>query len=134
MLNRKPGIMISNKPKLEFNCLSLDLGKCTNPSKTYSMVNRYSSWILEYMGRWSKGHLCLYMVDIVQDGYFLQKLSLFFQLHRLFLSTFGIEPPPSIDFSGQWCRPQSVKLILFNHINLLYSIIYWEIQQDIVSH
>ena len=42
-----------------------------------------------------------YMVDIVQDGYFLQKLSLIFQLHRLFLSTFGIEPPPSIDFSGQ---------------------------------
>ena len=43
----------------------------------------------------------IHMVDIVQDGYFLQKLSLFCQLHRLFLSTFGIEPPPSIDFSGQ---------------------------------
>ena len=46
---------------------------------------------------WGQQH----MVEISQDGYFLQKLSLFFQLHRLFLSTFGIEPPPSIDFSGQ---------------------------------
>ena len=64
-----------------------------------------------------------HMVDIALDGYFLQKLSLFFQLYRLFFSTFGIEPPPSIDFSCQWCRPQSVKLIVFNRINLLYSII-----------
>ena len=54
---------------------------------------------------------------------FSPKVVTFFQLHWLFFSTFGIEPPPSIDFSGQWCRPESVKLIFFNHFNLLYSII-----------
>ena len=41
---------------------------------------------------------------------FLPKSCHFFQLQRLFLITFGIEPPPSIDFSSQSFQRQSVKL------------------------
>ena len=67
----------------------------------------------------------LHMVEISQDGYFLQKLSLFFQLQRQFLSTFGIEPPPTIDFSGQSCRRQSVKLIL-STISTFYIALFSE--------
>ena len=49
------------------------------------------------------------MVDIVLDGYFPQKLSLFFQLRRLIMSTFCIESPVSIDLPGQSCLPESEK-------------------------
>ena len=52
-----------------------------------------------------------YMVGYSQDGYFFRKLSLFFQLHRLFFSTFGVESPASIDISCQSCRQGSAKLI-----------------------
>ena len=51
------------------------------------------------------------MVGYSQDGYFFQKLSLFFQLQQLFLSTFGLESPASINISGQSCRQGSPKLI-----------------------
>ena len=54
----------------------------------------------------------LHMVEISQDGYFLQKLSLFCQLQRLFFNTFCIESLASIGFSGQSYRPESRKLIL----------------------
>ena len=52
-----------------------------------------------------------YMVGISQDGYFPQKLSLFFKLWRLFLDTFCIESFVSIGFSGQSGQRQSGKLI-----------------------
>ena len=52
-----------------------------------------------------------HMGQIVLDGYFPQKLSLFFQLQQLFLSTFGVESPASFDISGQSCRQGSAKLI-----------------------
>ena len=93
---------------------SKDWRACLHNSSSSSVIRTWCTLTLL---------MTLHMVDIVQDGYFLQKLSLFFQLHRLFFSTFGIEPPPSIDFSGQWCRPESEKLFFFNHFNLLYSII-----------
>ena len=47
-----------------------------------------------------------YMVEISQDGYFLQKLSLFFQLQRLIMSTFCIESTVSIASPGQSCLPE----------------------------
>ena len=47
-----------------------------------------------------------HMVEISQDGYFLQKLSLFFQLQRLIMSTFCIESTVSIDSPGQSCLPE----------------------------
>ena len=50
-----------------------------------------------------------YMVDIFLDGYFPQKLSLFFKLQRLIMSTFCIESPVSIDSPGQSCLPESGK-------------------------
>ena len=53
----------------------------------------------------------IYMVDIVLDVYFSQKLSLFLKLWRLFLNTFCIESLVSIGFSGQSGQRQSGKLI-----------------------
>ena len=49
------------------------------------------------------------MVEISQDGYFSQKLSLFFQLQRLIRSTSCIESFVSIDSPGQSCLPESGK-------------------------
>ena len=60
---------------------------------------------------WTIAEEHAYMGQIVLDGYFPQKLSLFFQLQQLFLSTFGVESPASINISGQSCRQGSPKLI-----------------------